>query len=282
MAVAQSNVLVAKSRLAAGDAVRGLISLRDRSEFEGAIDEKDLWLRVDSAIAQDAVRALSLLPRTELFCLDEQQRLTPINRSVPSGLLPSGLEWKPISQLTRLWLPALLHASQAGKRPAAFSTTTGVQLEWVHSEQYAAPGGLLCSFSDWSSYVLKNIRSKWRTLRFACRPSLDVESCRPNKTPLLNTLVVGEPIPSIPGVRLANCEQVLTPVAFTWSPAVPAKAVRRAFGVSESDWLLWESQAAFEVLSDNDFIATTRVSIRATAEALAQDGANASTESDGP
>ncbi len=282
MAVAQSNILIAKCRFAAGGSIFGLISLRDRPEFEGAIDEGDMWIRVAPSSADEAIRVLSLVGGAEIFRLDDQQRLTPIHRSVPVGLLPKGLEWKPISQLTRLWLPTALRATREEIRPTASSVDIRVPLKWIRSEQYAAPSGLLCSFADWSYYVLNNIHAKWRGLRFACRPGFALDSRGAETTLMLDTLVVGEPIPSIPGLRLLNSAQVLMPVAFTWTPAVPAQAIRRSIGVTDSDWLLWGSEASLEVLSDSDFITTTRVSIRATAAALAMEKANASTERDGP
>ena len=267
MAASHSNVLIARGRLATGDELRGLISLRSRPEFQAARDETNLWIRVDSSIAMDAVCLLSLMPGAELFCLDDRQRLTPIDRSVPVGLLPSGLDWKPFCQLTRLWLPAILRGKLDDDQPIV-SSPKRVILKWTPSEHYVTPGALLCDFSDWSAYVLNNIHSKWRSLRFACRS--DSES--------LNTLVIGEPIPSIPGLRLANLNQVLMPVAFTWVPAVPAQAVRRSFGVSDPDWILWEREDSLEIVLDSNLIATTRVSIRASAFSLAKAKANAVSE----
>ena len=272
MTVPHSNVLVARRRLTGGEVMRGLISLRDRPEFEGAFDEKDMWIRVNCSLAKDAVCMLALVPGAELFYLDDRQRLTPIHRSVPVGLLPSGLEWNPIHQWTRLWLPTILRSKGDKDRPTVFSPPVRVDLKWTHSEHFVAPGGLLCDFADWSSYVLNNIHSKWRLLRFACRTN----------SASLNTLVIGEPIPSIPGVRLVNCDQVLTPIAFMWVPAVPAQAIRRSLRVSASDWILWEREPSLEILLDRDLIAATRVSIRATAIALAEAKANAVTERSWP
>lgn len=286
MAAANSNVLIAKGRLAVAEMLRALISLRDRPEFEGVINGTDLWMRVDCSIAKDAVRILALVPDAELFSLDERQRLTPINRSVPVGLLPNGLEWKPIGHLTRLWLPALLQDTHDNGRPADSSSSSALpmrlNLKWIPSKQFVAPGGMLCAFSDWSSYVLNNIHSKWQTLRFACRGESGLETHTKGKTSGLNTLVVGEPIPSIPGVRLVNCEQVLTPLAFTWSPGVPAQAIRRALRVAESDWLLWESEPSLEILLDSKLIATTRASVRATEAALTEVKESVKTEQEGP
>ncbi len=286
-----SQLLVARGRPSQSDMLRWVTLLRDRPEFQAAMLDETWFVRIEVSAAKDASRILSLLPCSELFELDQQQRLTPVGKTVPTDILPAGLEWKPLHQLVRLWLPAshppsknvrfshppsgrversegrvevpapFVQVTSSSSAPGRPSQREGdfVSLRWRPSEQLSAPGALLCSFADWSSFVLKNLQPKWRSLRFACR--------RTNEQ-VFDTLVVGSPMPSIPGTRLVNCERILTPVAFTWSPAVPAQAIRNRLEVTESDWILWREEASLEIVSNGDLIPTTRVSIRATAHAL--------------
>ncbi len=255
MAASTSSILIARGQPLDGDALRWLTPLRDRLEFEGSFGEELWWIRADCSVAPDAMRILSLMPKAELFLLDEQQRLIPLGMSVPVGVLPAGVQWKPIRHWIRIWLP---QRQTIGKGNCALPLA--YPLQWQPSEELGNPGGLLCRFFDWSSFVLKNIQSKWRGLRFACCSNSHGE---------FDTLVVGSPIPSIRGVRLVDCSRILTPMAFTWVPAVPAQTIRRSLRVAESDWVLWESEASMEIVSDSDFLPTTRVSIRATANAIA-------------
>lgn len=256
MAASTSCILIARGQPFHGDALRWLTLLRDRPEFLGSFGEELWWIRADCAVAPDAMRILSLMPDMELYHLDERQRLIPVGKSVPVDVLPEGVQWKPISHWIRIWLP---QSRTIGK--GSFARPIAYPLRWQPCEEIGNPGGLLCRFFDWSSFVLKNIQSKWRRLRFACYSKSHGE---------FDTLVVGSPIPSIRGVRLVDCCRILTPMAYTWVPAVPAQAIRRSLRVAESDWLLWESEASIEIVSDSNFLPTTRVSIRATTNAIAQ------------
>ncbi len=264
MASATSRILIARGQPFDGDALRWLTPLRDRPEFEGSFGECLWWIRADCSVAQDAMRILSLLPEMELFHLDEQQRLIPIGKSVPVDVLPTGIRWKPINQLSRLWLP---RSQTSGN--GSYALPTPCSLQWQASEGIGIPGGLLCRFCDWSNFVQRNIQSKWRGLRFAYGSN---SRCQ------FDTLVVGSPIPSIRGVRLVDWGRVLTPIAFEWVPAVPAEAIRRSLNIGESDWLLWERVESIEIMSDSDFLPTTRVSIRATENAIHQATSTASSE----
>jgi len=251
-------MLIARGRPNHSDILRWMTLLRDRPEFQAAVME-DIWfVRAEQAAAKDAARVLSLLPNAELFELDEQLRLTPVGKSLPVDVLPEEIEWKPFRQLTRLWLPNSLHCH--GMNGELAQTSNRLPLRWRPSEQLSAPEALLCSFADWTSFVLKNLQPKWRSLRFGCSQASE---------PPLNTLVVGSPIPSIPGTRLVSCERILMPVAHTWFPAVPAQSIRKLLRVKEADWILWDQEDSLEVVSDSDLIPTTRVSIRTTAHAFA-------------
>jgi len=254
----RSQMLIARGRPNHNDILRWVTLLRDRPEFQAAVMEGIWFVQVNLAAEKDAARVLSLLPSAELFALDEQRRLTPVGKSVPVDVLPEEIEWCPFRQLTRLWLPQSLHCDSIDSERVPASQL--IPLRWRASEQLAEPEALLCSLDDWTSFVLKNLQPKWRSLRFACGQRSE---------PSLNTLVVGSPIPSIPGTRLVNCERILTPVAYTWFPALPAQAIRKLLQVDEADWILWGQEASLEIVSDSDLIPTTRVSIRATAHTLA-------------
>jgi len=268
MAAATTRILIAKGRPLDGDldgdTVRCLTHLRDRPEFEGSFGGDRWWIRADCSAAKDTLRILSLIPNAELFYLDERQRLIPIGKSVPVDVLPAGIQWKPISQLSRLWLP---QSQTCGK--GSYALPSPCSLQWQPSEGFRTPGGLLCRFCDWRSLVLNNIQSKWRGLRFAYGSNL---------TGQFDTLVLGSPIPSIRGVRLVDCGRILIPIAFEWVPAVPVDAIRLSLNIAESDWLLWEREASIEIMSDSLFLPTTRVTIRATENAIQQATSTASLE----
>ncbi len=268
MATATSLILIAKVQPIDGDASRWLTHLRERPGFEGSFAEELWWIRADCSVAQDAMRILSLMPEAELFLLDERQRLIPIGKSVPVGVLPVEIQWKPIHQLSRLWLPK----SQPIARDSC-ALPIPYLVQWQPSEQLGIPGGLLCRFSDWCSFVLNTIQMKWRGLRFAYGL---------NSRSQFDTLVVGSPIPSIRGARLVDCGRILTPIAFQWSPPVPAQAIRRSLKIAESDWVLWEREESIEIVSDSDFLPTTRVSIRATENAIHESANSASSETRDP
>jgi hypothetical protein len=267
----ESQVLIARipfqssnGLLNASDAVvRSLIAIRDNTSIEVCEHTDQLWLRFSSTSATDWVGQLRRLPDCELFHLDSQNRLTPKGYFVPTALLPDSIVWCPIKDWVRLWLPNTI-ATDPFRRGDLQSSLPS--LKWCTSAYEIAPGGLLCRFNDWSEFVLKNFQQRVSSLKFAYRRATLSSQTGDDHCSSMDTLIVGEHLPSIPGIRLTCQDRILMPIPFTWSPTVPALIVRRALGMAEGEWLLWSAERVLERIPDHAFVPATRLNLAATAE----------------
>jgi len=258
----QNSDLVARyhgdSIAARNEWMRWACTLRDQREFRVCCIDSVFWVRVNRNDFKDAERILSLLAGSDVFEMDSVGRLFPRGKKVPTEQLSQKIIWMPIGQLLRLWLPPVV-------KPDAQLSIAPIPLRWGVSEQTIAPNSILCSLEDWGSFVLRNFQQRWKLLRFACNATSQIQLAGK----CLNTLVVGSPVPNIPGIRLSCVDQILVPIPHCWVPNVPAGAVRRSLSMQSEEWLLWWSESSLEIISDNELIAASRVSVRATLAAVA-------------
>ncbi len=237
--------------------MRWACTLRDRREVQVCSLESVFWVRVRRDDVQDAERIFSMLIGNEIFEIDSVDRLIPRGKKVPTEKLSPEMTWLPIGEWLRLWLPQVVKTD-------TLPSLSPIPLRWGISEQLLAPGAILCSLEDWSGFVLRNFQQRWKSLRFACNASSQIQLAGKR----LNTLVVGSPVPNIPGIRLSCIDQILIPIPHCWIPGVPSEAVRRSLSLQSTEWLLWFSESSLEVIADDELIATTRVSVRATVESM--------------
>lgn len=237
--------------------MRWACKLRDRREFQVCCIESVFWVRVRRDDVKEAERIFSMLLGNEIFEIDSVGRMIRRGKKVPTEKLSQEMTWLPMGELLRLWLPQVVKAD-------ARSSISPIPLRWGISEQLLAPSAILCSLDDWSGFVLRNFQLRWKSLRFACNASSQIQLAGK----CLNTIVAGSPVPNIPGVRLSCIDQILIPIPYCWVPSVPSEAVRRSLSLQRTEWLLWFSESSLEIIADHEWIATTRVSVRATVESM--------------
>jgi hypothetical protein len=225
-------------------------------------NESSWWFRADCTKSDFAIQTLAAIPNAELFHVDEMNRLIPVGSSVPVEILRDDLKWQTLSDLSRLWLPASNETS-CDELPLA-----NVALRWEYSKEAQSPNALLCLFDDWRHFVMKKIKQKWEHLRFArCFPTSNdsIHSAEPKQF-TQDTLVLGTPVPPIPGIRLKEISRVLLPVEMSWQPAVSVSSLHRAWAMTDQTWTLWLAPHQIDFLSDSDFCRASRVAIAATNE----------------
>jgi hypothetical protein len=238
---------------------------RHRKGIEACTQSDGWWFRVDRSECEDSLQILAAISQAEIFHLDEAQHLVPLGKTVPVGKLPPNLPWQSLSGLSRLWLPAS-HSLQT-----LDGTIESVTMQWERSSMYREPSALLCHFDDWRHFVMRNVKQRWGHLQFACRdrdPLVGAESHTLDGVLDFDTLVVGSPIPSLPGLRLRQESRILLPVEFQWTPAVSAAALVQAWGINDQGWILWTCEDCVDFLTNDDFCWATRASVHATGKDL--------------
>ena len=199
-----------------------------------------VWLR-GPALDAGLARALRGLPGAERFRVDERGRLTRIGKRLPSGALPGG-PWQPIAG----WMTP---RPQSASRPAAAGGFTRARLALIRSGAPAEAGALLLALADWSRWALAAPEIRLQPLRFAVSETDEV-------------LVVGTPLPPLPGKRFVNHDGVLVPAGFTWDPPVDAAELRAIHGASIGDVLLLDGGDAHPLVEGSAFVRATRSAVR--------------------
>ena len=76
-------------------------------------------------------------------------------------------------------------------------------------------------------------------------------------------LVIGHPLPPLPGTRLAIVENVAVPLGWTWMPSLSPTDVRTILDAGD-DFVLWLPEEPIEFIAKNSFVAASRSAVRLT------------------
>jgi hypothetical protein len=111
---------------------------------------------------------------------------------------------------------------------------------------------VLTSFAEWSAFTLGAPEVRLGNLSFAVAENGE-------------TLVIGRPLPSVPGVRLVDHSGILTPCGFEWTPAVDAAVLRELFNLAEADAVVLHPDGTHQVIRAEQFVGASRCAVRLTA-----------------
>jgi hypothetical protein len=216
-----------------------LAPLRLHAGLELGEDGDALWLR--GKRADDALRlALRGLPALERFDWLPDQRLRPAGDWLAARTMPD-LRWTPLAEWLR---PALPSARFPADAPPP------VLLELVASTRERAANALLLPLDRWLEWALTAPELRLAQLRFAA--SADGRC-----------LVLGAPLPPLPGRACVEDHGIVVPAGLAWRPAVPASLVRKVVGAPD-DALVWWDETGARVLGAELFVSASRAAVRAT------------------
>jgi hypothetical protein len=77
-------------------------------------------------------------------------------------------------------------------------------------------------------------------------------------------LVLGSPLPGIPGRRYAGSEGILVPCGYAWSPSVEVSVLRQLFELHPNDWVLLDEDHTHQVIRAEQFVPASRSAARRT------------------
>lgn len=197
------------------------------------------WLRGGDLGGAAAAR-LASLPAAARFDLRGGGQLFRPGGRVPIATLPQG-HWRPLRELLPVTAPA---TRLAGALP------DGVPLRLVADDGPPRPeGALLTAWGTLAAWAEQAVAPRLSGLRFAVSADGDA-------------VIVGLPVPPLPGERLTVAGRVLLPAGMTWRPAVEPRLLNLAMGVA--GWTLWRRNGRRETLPDAAFAALDRSAVRRT------------------
>ncbi len=205
-----------------------------------ALQGNRLWLRGIPVGGEDQHLFLRL-PATERYLLGVDDLLFLPGSVTPIAYLPS-LHWKPIGDFI---VPELPVAAYGG----SFSETIEAKLVSSSMEQKAI--GMFCSLSDLQAWVDAAPEVRIKALKFAAEEDGEV-------------LVMGEPLPTIPGRALWECEGLLLPAGYKLEYAMFARTIRQQLDPEGMDWLVFQADGGWERVPKANLIPATRSGIRQT------------------
>jgi hypothetical protein len=228
-------VLAATQRAALG-------TVRDQPGLRAADDGAgQLWLRGLPATGPLPL-ALRQLPALAGYEADAEGRLFPVSRPTPTGRLPL-LAWQPLAAFLPLEMPT---AALPGQRPAP------VPVRLLPSAQPRPGAALLTTLAALRSYAEAAPAVRLASLRFAV-------------SALGQALVVGTPLPPLPGQEYWLSAGLLLPAGFDFEVPLVAQLLASQRPSPAADILLFFPEGQYEILPIAQLRPVTRSAVRLTA-----------------
>jgi MoxR-vWA-beta-propeller ternary system domain bpX2 len=247
-----------------------LAHLRLQPFVEGARDGTEFWLRGSSL--DEALRSrLAAVAAGPILRVEPPDWLIPEKGSVPIARLPQ-LTWQPLAALFSLSLPP-------ARLPAYSVPRCRLTLQQNSTEQ---PASVL--ETDWElfrNWAEQAPEVRLRACRFAVTAA-DTTAATDggqvgHRAATRRALIVGTPLPPLPGHRYWLSGRVAIPLGFEWSPAVDLQTLEtclqeRAQGHAAVDssadrtaLLVWSADGpALEVIAQSMLLPVTRAAVRRT------------------
>jgi MoxR-vWA-beta-propeller ternary system domain bpX2 len=225
--------------LAAAD--RALLGeLRTLPQLFAADQGDQIWLR-GIAVAQANEAVFLSLPATARYFLGEDHLIFSPGGVTPVAYLPK-LSWQPIATYI---VPEMPVAAYGGVVEDAF------QVKLVVSDAPQAVVALRCDLAQLQAWADSAAEIRIHAMRFAVADDG-------------RALVVGDPLPTIPGEAFWECGGLLLPAGRKLEFAVLASAIRQQLDPDGAHLLLFQADGGFERIPQTNMIQATRSGIRQT------------------
>jgi hypothetical protein len=215
-------------------------SLRGIAGLKAASDGELIWLRGILASSTPDKR-VSSLPILHSYGLDESERLFPTGKKTPTGKLPK-LDWKLIKSFLPIELPV---SALPGKvflhLDVCLSRATEIK------EAFA----LMTDLDSWKSYAETAPITRLEQLRFAVSNESQV-------------LVIGYPLPQLPGQTYWPQENRLLPSGYDFEPPVLASLLKDQLRLDQESLLLFEPDGHWQSIPLPAFQPARRSAVRLT------------------
>lgn len=204
-----------------------------------------VWLRIATA-SQIAPETLLKIPARERRVLSADGKLYAAGKRLPEGRLPTGLQWTPLRDWLKIKSPKV-------SPPAKVVAKSDLRLKPGGELRDAA--ALLLELAAFEKYAAAASELRLSRGKFAVRADGYM-------------LVLGTPIPSLPGTRFSVEEGIAVPLGWHWEPQLSAKVVAKLFKLRPDDLVLWESDEKCCIIRAEQWLPVTRGAVRVSLEGL--------------
>ncbi len=212
--------------------------VRTIAGWQAAPYQQEIWLKGPTPIGESNMLIKSL-PVLKSFTLDEQDRLFPTGKPTPTGKLPS-LKWKPLASFVPITMPI-------SAMPGTLNVQSSIQLT---RSQHAKPAyALRITLHAWQLYVNTAPTIRLQQLKFAVSAADEV-------------LVIGKPLPSIPGNNFWENGNLLLPAGYDFQPTFLGALLNQQFSDEKDAFILFESDGSRTVIPLTFFKPAVRSTVR--------------------
>src|ERR1044072_2384950 len=208
--------------------------------LQAAEDEGFIWVRGINALDNIDLR-IRQLPGLHTYTLDADNNLFP-----PGGLTPVAklkpLKWVPVAEYITVTLPV-------SALPGKVSRQHVIKL--IPSGRSQEGNILLTDLATWKSYAETAPLVRLQQTRFAVSEN--------NKV-----LIMGTPLPALPGKEYVLQDTLLLPCGFEFDPPAISELVIACLDPSKESLLLFDTDGSWEMIPKTAFVSSTRSAIRST------------------
>jgi len=184
-----------------------------------ALDKGKIWVR-GVPVTENTDKAILQLPVLHTYLLDEQSRLFPAGGLTPVARLDA-LSWQSLQEFVPIELPVSALPGMA---------TQVLQLKLVHAMQEREVDALMTSLETWKNYGANAPLIRLQQLRFAVS-----EDAR--------ALIMGTPLPPIPGRGYTLHDHILLPAGYSLDPSSMSSVINRRLNPHGDAYLLIDTDS---------------------------------------
>jgi hypothetical protein len=215
-------------------------SVRCLPGLQAASADGFIWVRGIAAQQEPDLR-IRQLPGLHTYMLDADNNLFPPEGVTPVGKLKA-LDWEPLSSFITVKLPV-------SALPGKISQQHAIRL--VPSGRSQEGNALLTDLNTWKAYGEKAPLIRLQQTRFAVSEKN-------------NVLIMGTPLPALPGKEFVLQDTLLLPAGFEFDPPVISTLIINRLDPSKEALLLFDIDGTWEKIPKESFVASTRSAIRLT------------------
>lgn len=202
------------------------------------------WLR-GGRDDEETRRRLLHVPAAARFIVWDGDKLVPLGRIAPTGVMPNA-DWRPLEECLRPQHAVPMLPGDADVR----LTLRMIRGDPNNDAALPEAAALLVDLAVWSRYAETASAVRLAPLSFA------VDGSR--------AIVLGKPLPPLPGTHLSLTDGVLLTLGMAWDPPLSSVGLRAKIGHSRDEYALWTPDGPIEIVPKSAFVAASRSAVRLT------------------
>ena len=215
-------------------------SVRCLPGLQAAEEDGFIWVRGINALENPDLR-IRQLPGLHTYTMDADNNLFP-----PGGLTPVSklkpLKWVPVAEYITVKLPV-------SALPGKVSLQHAIRL--APSGRTQEGNALLTNLATWQLYAEAAPLIRLQQTTFAVSEKN-------------NVLIIGTPLPALPGREYVLQDTLLLPCGFEFDPPAINELVVARLDPSKESLLLFDTDGSWEMIPKSAFMPSTRSAIRLT------------------